>query len=153
MRKHIGAALLAVMAAYSFAGEIVPKFSDYPVGKIYRGKHAKVKTEPDLDARFRTALVEAGARPVNFAGHYIVFLYSPGGGSITGSVIDAVTGEAVAGFPDAYIAGEETETFDAQYQANSSLMIITGQSAVDDDPVKTSCYDFKNNQFKSIKCR
>lgn len=154
MGRYIAAALLAITATYSFADESMQKFSDYPVKEIYKGKHAQVKPDPDSTEHFNKNLVAAGAQPVDFAGHYIVFRYSPGGGAITASVLDAVTGKVVAGFPDAYVGGDEPESFDARYEADSTLMIVTGESASGKgEGIETHCYDFKNNKFKEIKCK
>ncbi len=150
--RYVSAGILAAMVTYSFAGEIMTKFFDYPVGEIYKGTNAKVKLAPDLSAHFRSALLEAGAQRVNFAGHYVVFEYACGGGCITGSVLDAITGEVVARFPGAYIEGDEPESFNAQYKVDSSLMIITGKSAYRNKGIKTKCYDFKKNEFKEIRC-
>lgn len=158
MHKYIVGAILSLITACAYAAGATPKFSHYPVAHIYKGKHAKVKIYPDdTDVYYRRALVQAGPQPVNFAGHYVIFLYACGSGCITGAILDVVTGDVVDGFPDGYIFGDDPTSFSAEYQANSRLLVISGKSGSDihaSPPVRTNCYILqkKKDELKQIKC-
>lgn len=68
---------------------------------------------------------------MNFAGKYVVFHYSCGGGCITGGILDVTTGKLTAEFPEEFVAGDEPETFRSKYRKDSRLILIEGTSAYD----------------------
>ncbi len=151
--KYIAAVLLVLFATSVHAAGTAPTFSDYKVNEIYKGKKGKIKTEPDDDPKFKRALIEAGKGPVNFAGHYTIFHFSCGLGSICASVLDVITGDVVARYPDMYDVFDDNATFSDDYRPDSRLVIITGMSGQTDTPLMTRCYVFGNNAFDEIKCK
>lgn len=88
-----------------------PKFSDYPVTNVVS------KTIDKYSA--------------NFAGHYSVSTKGCGGGAICGEITDIITGKVVASFPNAYLIEDDNGSnyFTANYQPDSSLIIISGIAA------------------------
>ena len=107
----------------------LPCFDDYPVD-VYTGSVAtlQVKTE---DEKYREVLQNAINQKINFAGQYVVFHYSCGGGCITGGILDVASGKVVTDFPDNYVAGDSPETFKSNYRKDSRLIIFEGMSAHD----------------------
>jgi len=150
------AAMLALIASAAHASGGTPKFIDYPVAHIYKGKHGPVKPEADDSPDFKWQLKQTLKGRVNFAGHYIVFTYDCGTACITGSIVDVISGEVVDGFPDGYVIGDDSDSFSADYRANSHLLIITGISGSDvsDSPrPKTRCFVMGREKLKEISCR
>ena len=109
MQKHlftfIAAVMLSLPSIAQTALKSVPDFTDYPVKKMYTGKHAEARTSngvgqphPDggyLPSMFRTRLIEAArSGNVNFAGRYILTTWGCGsGGCREGAIIDAKNGD------------------------------------------------------------
>lgn len=115
----------------------------------YDGQIAMVASGFD-DPAFSKLASEALAKPINFAGHYIVFHYSCGGGCITGAVMDAITGKYVADFPDNYISGDDPETFRSEFRRDSRLIRLEGKSAYGGEDVKREYFEFVDGDFKSL---
>ena len=94
----LGLALLAASASAQPAR--LPAFSDYPAGRVYRGRVAPLVVSSSPTARaFRTRTREAMAGGVNFAGHYVVATWGCGTECMGGHIVDARTGRAVADLP------------------------------------------------------
>lgn len=125
-----------------------PCFDDYAV-EVYSGPIAKPEKNSANEAFF-SALVEAANSGVNFAGKYIVFHYSCGGGCITGGVLDVVTGRVVAEFPDEFVAGDDPETFMSKYRKNSRLILIQGTSAFDEEFIQ-GYYEMSGEKLTAVK--
>jgi hypothetical protein len=106
-----------------------PCFDDYAVD-IYVGSVVKPEKQSNSDVLFKI-LTEAAEGGVNFAGKYVVFHYSCGGGCITGGILDVTTGKLTAEFPEELVAGDEPETFRSKYRKDSRLILIQGTSAYD----------------------
>jgi len=123
-------------------------FDDYGV-EPYDGHTAMVASGVDGFA-FSKLASEALAKPINFAGHYIVFHYSCGGGCVTGGVVDAITGKYVADFPDNYIGGDDPETFRSEFKRDSRLIMLQGKSAYGGEGMKREYFEFIDGDFKLL---
>lgn len=128
--------------------EASPCFEDYAV-EVYTGAVTKPEKNADNVSVFGAQL-EAAERGVNFAGKYVLFRYSCGGGCISGGVLDATTGKLVTDFPDEFVAGDEPETFRLNFRKDSRLILIEGASAYDGQLVR-EYYEMLDGKLKVIK--
>jgi hypothetical protein len=123
----------------------VPRFIDYPVGHIYRGKtHALLAKYKD--AIPKTGVLDAPKQKADFAGHYIVIQGSCGTGCSTLSAMDARTGE-IYDFGHTLIEDWPSDTPKVHYQLTSNLVIL--HATLDEKPATngTYYYVFKGNHF------
>jgi len=138
--------------------DIIPKFKDYPVNEIYKGKNHPLVLDSSFAKDYRTRLRNAikYGKP-SFAGRYIVTGWGCGsGGCNIGAIIDASTGRAYP-FPATMasvwpLKPEYSEEAGQEkiYRLNSRLMILAGNlNEVDMDVIKF--YEFKDNNFILIK--
>ena len=73
MRLAAALAILLVSAASASAQDKpLPKFGDYPVKTIYKGKHAKPKIYGDLKRYYESSYTSAIEGGVTFAGEYAI---------------------------------------------------------------------------------
>ena len=146
--------LLAIATSVAYAAN--PAFKDYTVSPEFTGiNHEPVPQEhssPIMDKAREQAL----KGKVNFAGHYILYMFACGGSSICGHVLDARTGEVVGGLPNAY----EGNTFDTSFVPDSRLIIISGVTANGEKDARGNrlknryrdrYYEFVNNEFRLVK--
>lgn len=129
----------------------IPRFEDYPVKTIYRGKNAPLVL--DKDARtFKTRLRNAATGRPNFAGHYIVTMWGCGTGCDVGAIIDARTGR-VYWFPfpvgHDYEAGGEFNP--VAFRLSSRLIIFSGFRVDTDEEAGARFYKFDNGRFKLLR--
>ena len=104
----------------------LPRFTDYAVHSVYRGKPAAVDFTSDPGSRrYRTVLTRAEARGPNFAGHYTVATWGCGSPCQSNVVLDAATGRIVASF---------ASSIGATYRPDSRLLIVN-------PPDSAGCYD------------
>lgn len=143
----------------SFAAD--PKFEEYKVEQIFQGDNHKLVIEDDNDDNWSLYRKQAIKKPINFAGHYIVFATGCGGGAICGEILDAQTGKIAASFPNAYeIDSADGSYYDASFRLDSRLIVISGIAA---DPERgmngeflasanrTRYFELKNNQLQLLK--
>ncbi|MCC6074549.1 hypothetical protein ACFPTX_11165 [Pseudomonas sp. GCM10022188] len=121
-----------VLSVNSHAVE--PKFEDYKVDSIFAGPNHALDVPDQGEDNWKIYRTNAIKRKVNFAGHYIVFTGSCGGGAICGEILDAKTGKLVSGYPNAYeLDSPDGSYYDAGFRPDSRLLMITGTAA---DPEK-----------------
>lgn len=113
-----------------FAKADTPRFENYKVDEIFQGEHHDVVVS-DENKIWDEGRKSAIKRPVNFAGHYVVYANGCGGGAICGEVLDVKTGEVVTSFPNAYyiVGNDGTAPYAAVYQSDSKLLMIMGVAA------------------------
>jgi hypothetical protein len=114
--------------------EKVPRFSDYPVKDIYRGKPAAVNlTSHPLARTFRTVLREGAEKGPNFAGHFTVVLWGCGAGCQSFAIVEANSGKVM------FMTSEKEKILEAvvglDYKLDSSLLIVNPIAALEaEDP-------------------
>lgn len=149
-------AILLFVLFYCFghsciAQERIPKFKDYSVTTIYRGKNAPLILNRDTRT-FKTRLREALKGKPNFAGHYIVTSWGCGTGCQVGAVIDARNGK-VYWFP--FSVGQNYEVDDdyrpVEFRLDSKLIIFSGFRGDRDEEPGARFYKFENGRFKFLK--
>lgn len=119
---------IQLISLSSFAAE--PRFEDYKVEQIFQGENHELVVEDDNDDNWSLYRKQAIRKPVNFAGHYIVFAMGCGGGAICGEVLDAQTGRIAASFPNAYeIDSPDGSYYEASFRIDSRLIVISGVAA------------------------
>lgn len=167
---------ICLVSLFSYASdEGVPQFSDYST-KISTGPFVQKLdlTGEQLQAttKWKTFMQKELVAPVNFAGHYRVFISKNAqflkecgnDGWACGWIIDKLTGRIVSTLPlfngnTKYHSTTDNGTpspdaFDATYYPNSTMMLIYGENSPPGDASKIKCanslYDFKDGVFKKI---
>lgn len=111
-----------------------PKFQDYKVDSVFAGPNHALDVPDQGEDNWKTYRTNAIKRKVNFAGHYIIFTGSCGGGAICGEILDAKTGKLVSGYPNAYeLESADGSSYGAVFHPDSRLLVISGMAA---DPEK-----------------
>lgn len=124
MRTFIAMTVLLLATAVNFA-QTRPKFSDYPVRKVFKGKLARVnlRSAPGA-ALFRTRLREAAAAGPNFAGHYAIGLWGCGSPCLMAGMADLHTGNVV------WPPNPQMMVFDISCRKDSRLFVINSQDVL-----------------------
>jgi hypothetical protein len=136
------------------ARKSAPRFADYHIREIYRGRNARVVLTKD-GWSFRTRLREAARDKPNFAGRYILTAWGCGAGCQLGAVIDAKTGR-VYWLPHAATFDYDTDDYEPiKFRRDSRLLIIFGARDFDDDAdidkdFGTHYYVFERGRFKQV---
>ena len=131
-----------------------PRFADYPVREIYKGRRARVVLTKD-DWSFRTRLREAARGRPNFAGRYILTAWGCGAGCQLGAVIDAKTGR-VYWLPHEATFDYDTDDYEPiKFRRDSRLLIIFGARDFENDAdidrdFGTHYYVFERGRFKQV---
>ena len=107
-----------------------PRFSDFPVSRVYQGVPAPIDLRSNPNApMFRTRLRQGARKGPNFAGHYTVVAWGCGSNCETIMIVDALTGRVYDG------VGDERGT---EFKPNSRLVIADpaspGSKAYPGDP-------------------
>jgi hypothetical protein len=112
-------------------GKNRPKFSDYPVEQIYKGRSANPLLSKD-QRTFRTVIREGAKSDVEYAGHYTVPRFGCGASCNGFYVVDSKTGRVHDGFGVTELPGSWLESHHAQdiprmeFHPNSRLLKING---------------------------
>ena len=133
-----------------------PRYEDYAVAKIFKGKPARPLISNPQARAFRTRLREGAAKGPNFAGHYPIVTWGCGTGCQQMAVVDAQTGRVY--FPKAlstltYNLVENIEDAGIKYRLNSRLLVLVGspgEEAEAANTVGTFYYKWENNDFKLV---
>lgn len=170
----LGIALLA-SACSVFADKDNPQFSDYSVA-VSTGpfaKHIALSTDQQsYTEKWKKTMQRELVKPVNFAGHYRLYLSWNGelpkecGDErwVCGWVIDKTSGEIVSELPEfngnhAYFSYHDNgtpapEEFMPGFYPKSTMLWLNGSnipvSGYGDNKCKYMVYKFKNNQFTAI---
>lgn len=132
-----------------FAQKRTPRFEDYPITAIYKGRIAKPrlgKREIELyEDRFKWTVEN---QTVNFAGRYIVTTWSCGSTCLFGTVLDAKTGK-----PSWWkVRLNYSVAKPVEYRLNSSLIILSGcRGDNDDEKTGTHYFRLKSGRFVHLK--
>lgn len=171
MKNHLSAALrmsapallcvplLAVAPrasdAQASARRRAPRFEDYPVREVYKGRNAPVRLTRD-DRLFRTRLRDAARQRPNFAGHYVVAYWGCGTECVAGAAVDVKTGRVVW-FPGTICCwltvGEPMEEgFEpVTFRLDSRLIVFKGARNERDGDVGTHFYIIERGRLVHLK--
>ena len=89
------AILLVSVASASAQDKPLPKFKDYPVKTIYKGKHAKPKITGDLKRYYESSYTSAIEGGVTFAGEYAIAERPCGSTCVMPDIVSVKTGKVV----------------------------------------------------------
>lgn len=135
----------------SLAQERIPKFKDYPVTTVYRGKNAPLILNRETRT-FKTRLREALKGRPNFAGHYILTTWGCGTGCQLGAIIDARSGRAHwLPFPVGQNYEVDADFRPVEFRLDSRLIIFSGFRVDRDEEAGARFYKFENGRFKFLK--
>ncbi|HZH29637.1 MAG TPA: hypothetical protein VEY11_02505 [Pyrinomonadaceae bacterium] len=131
-----------------------PRFGDYPVKEIYRGRVAPVIPEGKRARMFRSKLREDARAGANFAGHYTVVFWGCGTGCAQLAVIDARTGRVYwppLEYMDIPASAEDASVPHPNFRPDSKLLMLT-RSHYDGRGGRTAYYYlFDNNRFRLLR--
>lgn len=144
-------AFLISPGSFSAQHKSVPRFEDYRVNELFRGRLAPVKLTDKRSRMFRTKLRESAARGTNFAGHYIAATWGCGSACWSFAIIDARRGR-VYFIPSLLSVGRFGHSQEdlIQFRKDSRLLIVDG-APNDESPEGRYYYVWKNNQLKLIR--
>lgn len=127
-----------------------PRFENYRVIGIFRGKPAPVKSSSLRARMFRTRLRENAKDGVDFAGHYILATWGCGSGCSSIAIIDARTGR-VYFTPSLLLVGTALyqELAPLEFRKDSRLLKVVGSR--NDEEVGTFYYVWRNNRLKLVR--
>jgi hypothetical protein len=131
-----------------------PRFADYPVKEIYKGRIAPVMLDSRRARMFRSRLREDSRGGVNFAGHYTVVFWGCGTGCAQVAVVDAKTGKVYwppLDYMDIPGSAEEDPAARPNFLPDSKLLILT-RSYYDGGGTYTAYYYlFDKNRFRLLR--
>jgi len=130
-----------------------PRFEDYPVREIYKGRPAPVRLDSRRARMFRSRLREEAPRGPNFAGHYTVVVWGCGTGCAQMAVVDARTGRVH--FPPLEyhdIPDTEDERGRARtFRLDSKLLVLTQNYYDGAGRYTAHYYLFDNDRFRLLR--
>ncbi|MDQ1612716.1 MAG: hypothetical protein QOG00_2647 [Pyrinomonadaceae bacterium] len=137
-----------------------PRFSDYPVKEIYRGRIAPVILDSKRARMFRSRLREDSRAGVNFAGHYTAVFWGCGTGCAQVAVVDARTGRVYwppleyTDIPNSPEESEDKAAFAAQhrnFRPDSKLLVLTRNHYDGQGSYTAYYYLFDRNRFRLLR--
>ena len=129
-----------------------PRFEDYPVKEIYRGRVAPVILDTHRARMFRTRLREDSRTGTNFAGHYTVVFWGCGTGCAQLAVVDARTGRVYwppLDYVDIPGSDEEDPARHPNFRPDSKLLVLTHNHY--DGNHTAYYYLFDKNRFRLLR--
>ena len=153
--------IIAAAIAASGAAEVLtaaaalPKFEDFPVTKIFKGKPSPPVLSTPRARRFSTQLRMHAAYGADFAGHFKLAKWGCGAGCVFVAVIDSITGAvyfAPFSFQDAYLPQPDGQrkilcNHSSDYQLDSELFLAEGAIG---NEVGTHYYRWHNRKFTLV---
>ena len=131
-----------------------PRFSDYPVREVYKGRIAPVILDTKRARMFRSRLREDSRQGTNFAGHYTVVFWGCGTGCAQMAVVDARTGRVYwppLDYTDIPSPPDEDPARHPNFRPDSKLLVLT-RSHYDGRGGRTAYYYlFDKNRFRLLR--
>ena len=130
----------------------VPRFEDYPVKEVYRGRPAAVRLDSRRARLFRTRLREDSRRGPNFAGRYAFVFWGCGTGCAQSGLVDLKTGRVY--FPPLEYhdipAAEDEQARRRVFRPDSRLLVLT-QSYYNGRDYTAYYYLFDRGRFRLLR--
>jgi len=130
-----------------------PRFVDFPVREVYRGRLAPVVLDSKRARLFRTRLREDSRRGPNFAGRYTVVFWGCGTGCAQVAVVAARSGRVYwppldfVDIPDDAATAEKNRNF----RLDSKLLVLTHSRYDGRGSFTAFYYLFDKNRFRLIR--
>ena len=116
---------LVLIAIVSLHAESKPRFDQYPVKTVFKGKPAPVKLSSAKGARYyRTNLRNAAKEGANFAGRYAIGTWGCGSPCMIGGMVDLKTGKVT------WIPQTGADVMDIAFRIDSRLVIINSRDVL-----------------------
>jgi hypothetical protein len=131
-----------------------PRFGDYPVKEVYRGRIAPVVLDSKRARMFRSRLREDSRQGVNFAGHYTVVFWGCGTGCAQVAVVDARTGRVYwppLDYTDIPSPPEDAATPHPNFRPDSKLLVLTRNRYDGRGSYTAYYYLFDKNRFRLLR--
>jgi len=134
-----------------------PRFDDYPVREVYKGRIAPVILDTKRARMFRSRLREDSRRGPNFAGHYTVVFWGCGTGCAQVAVVDARTGKVYwppIDYVDIPVSPEEGDadaTPHRNFRPDSKLLVLTRDRYDGRGGYTAYYYLFDKNRFRLLR--
>ena len=145
LKPVVLAALLLATAGRASA----PAFDRYPAKTVRAARHAAPRIADPLSRQYRSALREAAAHPVDFAGDQVLAQIGCGAGCIRLAAIDRASGR-VTWFPSTVSGWPLEVTEPLTYRRTSRLLIVQGQLD-EQGPVATRAFVFDGRRFTPVQ--
>lgn len=131
-----------------------PRYDDYPVREIYKGRIAPVVLDSKRARMFRSRLREDSRTGPNFAGHYTVVYWGCGTGCAQMAVVDAKTGRVYwppLEYMDIPPDTEQDGLHGRGFRLDSKLLVLTRYQYDMQRTFTAYYYLFENNRFRLIR--
>jgi hypothetical protein len=112
------------LTALAIPATLEPRFKEFPVNEVFRGKPAAVVFERAEERRFRTVIRSGATIGPNFAGHYTLVEWGCGTECFQAAIVDAKTGRI---YQPPLFDKERHDFFEASwlhFRPDSNLMIV-----------------------------
>lgn len=138
-------------------GGPLPKFEDFRVTEVFKGKPAVPILQTPGQRMFRTKIREGAKAGANFAGHYAIAQWGCGSECVSIAIIDEKAGTVYAtpfdwlGYPPPLTYADVVKDTDAPliYKVDSRLLIVRG--CAEDKDCASFYYEWTGSQFKLLR--
>jgi hypothetical protein len=146
-------ALTTIVASAFAGGDKSPRYQDFSITNIFKGKPAAVDLSSHPQARtYRTQLRRQAAEGPNFAGHYKIAIWGCGSSCQAFAIVDSQTGRVYFP-PDLPFVSYVTwygDDFGLQFRLDSRLLVLHG-SPKEEPIVGTFYYLWQTNTLTLIR--
>ena len=145
-------ALTAIVAGAFAGGDKAPRYQDFAVTNIFKGKPAEVDLSSHPQARsYRTELKRQAARGPDFAGHYKIAIWGCGTACAAFAIVDSQTGHVyfLPELPYVTFTDWDYTNSDLQFHIDSRLLVLHG-SPKEQPKVGTFYYVWQTNTLRLI---
>lgn len=162
--KHaIIVVILAISVLRVAGGSDIPKFSDFSVHQVFKGKPVEPQFRPGEDdypngvGHFRDGVAFDAERGPNFAGHYTLARWTCGSGCSSAIVIDSITGRIYRHMPFGSLVLPSSDVgFEPYYfRLDSRLLIVQGYFDIDVPDKNSECsrryYEWSGTSLKLLR--
>jgi len=142
-----------IFAYYVGAADPPPRFQDFAVTNIFKGKPAAVDLSSHPEARkYRTQLRRQAAEGPNFSGHYKIAIWGCGTSCAAFAIVDCRTGKVYFSPELPYVTWTDWigEDYGLKFQLDSKLLVLKG-TPVEESKVGTFYYIWETNTLKLIR--
>ena len=154
--RLLAASLCALLPAFPLHAEqpgpgTLPRFKDYPAGATFAGRHRLVLD--GTDRGYRTRLREAARQRPDFAGHFVLALWSCGAECLMGAAVDVRSGR-VTWLPGdticCWFPGPQTQarhTDPVRFRLDRRLLVLSGLRHEREGDLGQHCYTIEGGRF------
>lgn len=158
----IGVFVLAASLLTAAIGAEVPKFSDFPVRRVFKGKPAEPRFRTGEDqypngvGHFRGGVAFDAERGPNFGGHYTLAQWTCGSGCSSMIVVDSVTGKLYRHMPfgSLVLPWLDMDFEPWSFRLDSRLLIVQGYFDIDVPDKDSECsryYEWFGTSFRLLR--